>query len=72
MQVIATARGHDGLTIREVDDVFDMPDGAKGSWFQPVGEPPAAKPADAPPGAKRAGKAKTVSEASPEHEDGIA
>jgi len=42
MKVIATRRGHDGVVVREEGEEFDMPDGAKGSWFLPV-EP--AKPA---------------------------
>lgn len=42
MRVIAIDRGYDGLCVREPDAidtltgnplVFDMPDGAKGSWF---------------------------------------
>ena len=70
MQVIATARGHDGLKVREPGDEFTMPEGAKGSWFQAVGGAVAA-PASAP-GAKPRGKAKTASEASPEVEDEIA
>jgi len=28
MRVVATARGYDNVTIREVGDEFDMPDGA--------------------------------------------
>lgn len=72
MQVIATSRGYDGLKLREVDEVFSMPDGAKGRWFEPVDAPAAARPATAPKGAKPVGKAKTASEASPEHEDEIA
>lgn len=51
MQVKATARGFDGTTIREVGEVFDMPDTTPkkdergkvvgqipttGSWFEPV------------------------------------
>lgn len=47
MRVIATARGFDGHVVREVDEEFDVPDGAKGSWFLPVGEPLPAKPAKA-------------------------
>lgn len=39
MKVIATKRGFDNVTIREEGDEFDMPEGAKGSWFKPVGKP---------------------------------
>lgn len=45
MQVKATKQGHDGLTVREPGEVFAMPDGSTGSWFEtaPQGEvvPPA-------------------------------
>jgi hypothetical protein len=33
MKVIATAIGYDGTTVRQVDEEFEMPEGAKGSWF---------------------------------------
>lgn len=36
MKVIATKKGFDGKVLREPGDVFDMPDGAKGSWFELV------------------------------------
>lgn len=36
--VEATGIGHDGLTVRLPGDVFQMPAGAKGSWFKPHGE----------------------------------
>lgn len=36
MKVIATKKGFDGKALREPGDVFDMPDGTKGSWFEPV------------------------------------
>lgn len=38
MLVIATARGYDGFSTREEGEEFEMPFGAKGSWFQPVNE----------------------------------
>lgn len=38
MRVIATKRGYDGVVVREEGAEFDMPDGAKGSWFDPVKE----------------------------------
>lgn len=36
MRVRATARGYYGNQIREPGKVFDVADGAKGSWFVPV------------------------------------
>lgn len=36
MKVIATKPGYDNVKYREVGDEFDMPEGSKGSWFQPV------------------------------------
>jgi len=46
MKVIATAKGYDNKAVREPGEVFDMPEGAKGSWFRPyVGEK--AAPAEA-------------------------
>jgi len=36
MQVIATAPGYDNVKVREVDEVFEMPDGATGDWFTPL------------------------------------
>ena len=36
MQVIATAPGYDSIKVREVDEIFDMPDGATGEWFVPL------------------------------------
>ena len=35
MKVIATKLGYFGK-LREPDDEFEVPDGTKGSWFQPV------------------------------------
>lgn len=35
MKVIATKRGYFGK-LREPGDEFEVPDGTKGSWFQPV------------------------------------
>ena len=43
MEVIATARGHDGKRLREPGDVFEMPDGSESLWFMPVMEPKAKK-----------------------------
>lgn len=36
MLVRATARGHDNVRIREIDEVFEMPQGATAPWFEPV------------------------------------
>ncbi len=38
MRVIATGKGYDGLNVREEGDEFEMPEGAKGSWFIPLDE----------------------------------
>lgn len=35
MKVIATKLGYFGK-LRDVGDEFEVPDGTKGSWFQPV------------------------------------
>lgn len=43
MEVIATAKGYHG-SLREPGESFDVPDGTKGSWFQPA-EAPEPKPA---------------------------
>jgi hypothetical protein len=40
MKVIATKVGFDGKQIRNPGDIFDMPKGAKGSWFEPAAEAP--------------------------------
>ena len=37
MKVIATKQGYFGK-LREPGDEFEVPDGTKGSWFQPVGQ----------------------------------
>jgi len=42
MKVIATAQGFYG-SYREVGDKFEVPDGAKASWFVPVEPPKAAR-----------------------------
>lgn len=50
MLVRATERGFDNVKLREVDEEFDMPEGATGSWFTPVDGSPsetAARPAKA-------------------------
>lgn len=73
MQVIATARGHDGLKVREVGEEFAMPDGSKGSWFQSL--EPGVAPADTKVKPAKPAKAKpaaTMSEASAQFEDEIA
>lgn len=44
MRVIAKRLGHAGV-LRQPGEVFEMPDNAKGTWFDPV---PEAKPAEAP------------------------
>lgn len=36
MQVIAIERGWDSHGLREIGDQFEMPDGAKATWFKPV------------------------------------
>ena len=59
MRVIATNRGYDNITTREISDEFDMPDGATGTWFVPVDAP--TKPAKADKA--KADKPKTMSEA---------
>lgn len=41
MRVTATAVGYDGRMLRQPGDEFSMPDGAKGSWFEPKDPPPA-------------------------------
>lgn len=43
MKVVATARGYLGA-IREPGDTFDVPDGTKGSWFNPVADVPVEAP----------------------------
>lgn len=51
VRVRATKEGYDNVAVRQPGDVFDMPKGAKGSWFEPVeaasgkAQPPAANPA---------------------------
>jgi hypothetical protein len=44
VDVIATARGWDGLAVRDPGEEFQMPEGATGSWFRPAHEAPAVKP----------------------------
>lgn len=36
MKVIATKTGFDGKRLRQPGEEFDMPTGAKASWFSPV------------------------------------
>jgi hypothetical protein len=36
MRVVATKQGYDNIKLREVGEEFEMPEGAKGSWFVPV------------------------------------
>lgn len=45
MKVRATAKGFYGNRIREEDDVFDVPEGTKGSWLTPMSELRGAAPA---------------------------
>lgn len=40
-KVVATQRGYFGRILREPGDVFGVPDGVTGSWFEPVGGKPA-------------------------------
>lgn len=35
MRVIAIQPGYDNVTLRKPGEVFEMPDGSKGSWFKP-------------------------------------
>ena len=50
MRVEATGIGFDGKKIRNPGEVFDIEDGAKGSWFKPVkSEKPARKAKEAEP-----------------------
>lgn len=42
MKVIALKQGYFGK-LRQPDDVFEVPDGTKGSWFQPVKQEAPAK-----------------------------
>lgn len=49
MKVTARFKGYYGQ-IREVGEVFDVPEGTKGSWFDPVPASPA--PPVEPPKAK--------------------
>lgn len=45
VDVVATGQGWDGIAMREPGEQFQMPEGATGSWFHPVGEaPPPPKP----------------------------
>lgn len=41
MRVQALKVGFAGGTLRHPGDVFDMPEGAKGSWFTPLDKAPA-------------------------------
>lgn len=41
MKVIALQRGYDNVAVREEGEEFDMPKGAKGTWFKPVEQKPA-------------------------------
>lgn len=51
MKVVATAKGFVGK-LREIGEEFDVPEGLKASWFVPVLQPEAPKPA----GKDKAGK----------------
>ena len=47
MNVKAIDRGYGGVgthSIRELGDIFDMPEGAKGSWFVPLDSEDTFKP----------------------------
>ena len=48
MRVTAIKEGFDGQAIRRPGDEFDVPDGAKGSWFEPVQTDPEPKRRKAP------------------------
>ncbi len=67
MRVIATARGYDNITTREVGDEFDMPDDyvvSETDWFV-AKDAPSVKPAKEEK-AKVAKPSKTLSEAAKE------
>jgi hypothetical protein len=51
MKVVATKVGFDGKVLRQPGDAFEMPDGAKGSWFKPAPKEKTEQPARAPKGA---------------------
>ena len=59
MKVVAHAKGFWGQ-VREVDDEFDVPHSASGSWFSPVGDDdePVEPVAVKAPAVKPKGKAK--------------
>ena len=65
-KVIATARGFIGRQLREAGDVFDVADGASGSWFKPYGGAVAeAEPAPAAPAVKTGRKPRAETVAGP-------
>lgn len=66
MKVIATTTGHDGFVVRHEGDEFEMPEGAKGSWFKPAGGDPAPKAPRAP---RSSGRAETIGELAREQAD---
>jgi hypothetical protein len=43
MRVVAIKEGYDNIKLREVGEEFEMPEGAKGSWFVPVADAKKAK-----------------------------
>lgn len=53
MEVIATKPGYFGR-LRAAGDTFEVPDDAKGSWFEPVSGPVKEEPAEKKSGAKKA------------------
>jgi hypothetical protein len=53
MKVTAIKQGYFGK-LRAVGDEFEVPEGTKGSWFQPVKQKPADDKAKAKPGDKPA------------------
>lgn len=69
-RVIAVERGHDGASLREAGEEFDIPDARLkdgSTWFVPVGKGPAPKaeePNAQPPGAgpKKGSRAKPDAE----------
>lgn len=62
MKVVATAKGYLG-SIREPGDVFDVPEGTTGSWFDPVPVEP--KAAEKPKGKGKAPEPKEAVEDEP-------
>lgn len=65
MRVVAIKEGYDNIKLREVGEEFEMPEGAKGKWFVPVGDFKKLKDAKRAE-AKKVAEAKTLKAASEE------